>query len=350
MGEERGHVVEGCTVIAAGMPRPIADGVLQVRRLFGRKPVAPPADLAGRKFVVTGASPGSLGYEVARTLASWGGEVVATCVRDPAQLDRTLRDDATVHGGGSAIAERLDLADRGSVEAFARRCEDRFGGKLHVLVNNAGILKGMFAGRGEPTYAPDGSEVHWRTNYLGAFHLTRLLFPMLEEAARQSGDARVVNVSSHQHVRARNEELFEPNAARSTWAAYGLSKLAMVHMCAELHRRHGSAGDFRAVALHPGTVYTNMIADGFASDPRLGVLPVLQRLARRVLLTPEAGAQTVLWCATASCVEGGGYYERCAMARPSAEVLDVEAGARLWETSARWADSHARGRPLALPG
>ena len=323
---------------AAGMPRAIADGVHHVGRLFGRKPLAPPADLVGRTFVVTGASPGSLGYEVARTLASWGGDVVATCVRDPATLERALRYDVTARGGGSAIAERVDLADRGSVAAFARRCEDRFAGKLHVLVNNAGILKGMFARRREPKYAPDGLEIHWRTNYLGAFHLTRLLFPMLERAARESGDARVVNVASHQHVRARNDQLFEPTAAGNSWDAYGLSKLAMVHMCAELHRRHGAAGDFRAVALHPGTVYTNMIADGFASDPRLRILPVLQRLARSVLLTPEAGAQTVLWCATASCVEGGGYYERCAAARPSAAVLDQEAGARLWEASAQWAD------------
>lgn len=291
-------------------------------------------------FVVTGASPGSLGYEVVRTLASWGADVIATCVRDPATLERALRDDVAARSGGSAIAERVDLADRGSVEAFARRCEDRFAGKLHVLINNAGILKGMFAGRREPERAPDGLEIHWRTNYLGAFHLTRLLFPMLERAARQNGDARVVNVSSHQHVRARNEWLDEPTAARDSWAAYGLSKLAMVHMCAELHCRHGSAGDFRAVSLHPGTVYTNMIADGFASDQRLRILrPVLQGLARRVLLTPEAGAQTVLWCATAQGVQGGGYYERCAAARPSAAALDQEAGALLWEASARWADS-----------
>ena len=327
-------------MIATGVPRAIVDGVHHAGRLFGLTPVAPRADLVGRTFVVTGASPGSLGYEVARTLASWGGDVVATCVRDPATLERALRDDATAGSGGPAIAERVDLADRASVAAFAQRCENRFAGKLHVLINNAGILNGMFAGRGQPTYAPDGVEIHWRTNYLGAFHLTRLLFPMLEGAARQGGAARVVNVSSHQHVRARNDQLFEPNAARSTWDAYGLSKLAMVHMCAELHRRHGSAGDLRAVALHPGTVYTNMIADGFASVRRLGVLrPVLKRLARRVLLTPEAGAQTVLWCATAPSVQGGCYYERCAAVRPSAEALDEVVGARLWEASARWADS-----------
>lgn len=331
MGEERGHGVEGCSVIAAAR---------HASRLFGRKPVAPRADLAGRIFVVTGASPGSLGYEVVRNLAWWGGEVVATCVRDPATLERALRDDVAARGGGSATAERLDLADRDSVDAFARRCEDRFDGRLHVLINNAGILKGMFAGRREPKCAADGQEIHWRTNYLGAFHLTRLLFPMLAAAARESHDARLVNVASHQHVRARNAQLFEPAASRTSWDAYGLSKLAMVHMSAELHRRHGADGGLRAVALHPGTVYTNMIADGLSSGPRLKILaPALRWMARRVLLTPEAGAQTVLWCATAPSVEGGCYYERCAPVRPSAALLDEEAGARLWEASARWADS-----------
>ena len=316
-------------------PAPAA--VSNTARLFRPAPTALPVDVTGRAFVVTGATPGSLGYEVARMLARWGGQVVATCRRDPVVMERSLDDDlAGVPGVGSVTARRLDLADRDSVEAFARFTEEHFAGRLHVLVNNAGILEGMFAGR-EPQYAPDGVEIHWRTNYLGAFHLTRALLPLLTRAARDSGDARLVNVSSHQHVRARNAQLFEPTGSRNSWDAYGLSKLAMVHMSGELHRRHGTAGDFRAVSLHPGTVFTNMIADGFASDPRLRILrPVLHRLARRMLLTPEAGAQTVLWCATAPEVQGGGYYERCAVASPSAEVLDEDASARLWEDSARW--------------
>ena len=326
---------------ASGIGTAIADGALHAARLFAPARMAPAVDVTGRTFVVTGASPGSLGYEVARTLACWGGEVVATCRRDPAALKRSLTDGVpTAAARDRVTAGRLDLADRASVEAFARSTEERFAGRLHVLINNAGILHGMFAGRRAPTYAPDGLEIHWRTNYLGAFHLTRRLFPMLARGARESGDARLVNVASRQHARARNDQLFASTAGRSSWDAYGVSKLAMVHMCAELHRRHGAAGDFRAVALHPGTVYTNMIADGFASDPRLRILrPILHRLARRVLLTPAAGAQTVLWCATAASVRSGCYYDRCAPAQPSAELLDEAAGARLWEASVQWTDS-----------
>ena len=184
----------------------------------------------------------------------------------------------------------------------------------------------------------------WRRDSL-ADQLLRRLPPHPGAAAPvDPGRARqrrcAAGVASHQHVRARNVQLFESTGHRDSWDAYGASKLAMVHMSMELHRRHGATGDFRAVALHPGTVFTNMIADGFASDPRLRILrPVLHRLARRVLLTPAAGAQTVLWCATAQGVQGGRYYERCAPARPSPAVLDEDVGARLWEASARWTDS-----------
>ena len=342
MVEERRHVRTARAVIAAGIGRGIADGVRHTARLFTSGPMAPRVDVTGRTFVVTGATPGSLGYEVARTLARWGGQVVATCLRDPVAMERSFNDDlAAVPGAGGVTGRRLDLAERASVEAFGPFIEEHFAGQLHVLVNNAGILRGMFAGREEPRYAPDGVEIHWRTNYLGAFHLTRLLLPLLTRAAGESGDARLVNVSSQQHLRAHNEELFESTGRRSTWDAYGLSKLAMVHMSAELHRRHG-ASDFRSVALHPGTVFTNMIADGFASDPRLRVLrPVLHPLARRVLLTPAAGAQTVLWCATSPDVQGGRYYERCAPARPSPAVLDADAGARLWQASVRWMEGNS---------
>ena len=310
-------------------------------RLFRTPTLASKVDLAGRTFVVTGATPGSLGYEVVRTLALCGGEVVATCRRDPEELERALSDSA--HDGRVDV-QRLDLADRRSVEAFADWCGKRFGGRVQVLVNNAGILKGMLAGRQGALRAPDGVEVHWRVNYLGTAHLTQLLLPMLIGAAREGGDARLVNVSSQLHRRGRNDQLFEPTQHLDSWAAYGRSKLAIVHMSTELHRRYGGAGNFRAVALHPGTVYTNMIAEGLTSGERLrSFRPLLDRLASSVLLSPAQGAQTVLWCATAPSVQSGRYYERCAAVRPSADALDEAVGARLWETTERWLRSGGDG-------
>ena len=58
------------------MPRTFTKSVRHLWRLFGRKPAAEKVDLTGRQVIVTGASPGSLGYETARVLAGWGA-----CVR-----------------------------------------------------------------------------------------------------------------------------------------------------------------------------------------------------------------------------------------------------------------------------
>ena len=81
----------------------------------------------------------------------------------------------------------------------------------------------------ERRVSADGFEIHWRTNYLGTFHLTRLLLPMLLESGRRSRDARVINVSSHQHDKGRNDRLFAPPDRLDSWTAYGQSKLALIH-------------------------------------------------------------------------------------------------------------------------
>ena len=271
--------------------------------------------------------------------------MLATCKDDAAGLERSLRDE--VGGGGGTIAAReLDLTCRDSVAAFASWTEGRVDGRLHVLVNNAGILLDVLSRWREPRLAADGIEVHWRTNYLGTFDLTRALLPLLLEAARRDGDARVLNVVSHQHTRGSNESL---NTAASpprynSWDAYGLSKLALIHFSGELHRRHGGDGRFRAVSLHPGSAHTNMIRTGLAAYP--GLRPVsglLNPLAGAVLLTPCQGAQTVLHCATAPGIAGGGYYERCEAGSPSPAARDEDAARRLWDDSERWLEGDAGG-------
>ena len=93
-----------------------------------------------------------------------------------------------------------------------------------MLVNNAGILKDVLSRWRTPELSADGIEIHWRTNYLGTFHLTSLLLPMLIESGRASGDARVLNVTSHQHARGRNERLFATTHRYNSWDAYGQSK------------------------------------------------------------------------------------------------------------------------------
>jgi NAD(P)-dependent dehydrogenase (short-subunit alcohol dehydrogenase family) len=280
---------------------------------------ATPRDLAGRVVVVTGAGPGSLGLATARTLSEWGADVAVSTRTEPVS-------DLAWH--------RLDLADRASVEEFADWLLDRYDGRLDVLVNNAGIHLDLRSRWTEPQVV-DGQEIHWRTNFLGTAHLTGRLLPALLSSASKTGDARVVHVVSKLHDRGANAAMFDGVRPYDSWAAYGTSKLALVHHAAELHRRHGEQG-LRAMSLHPGSVFTHIADRGLETSPLLArIRRVARPLERRALLTPEQGAQTSLHCVADPDVAHG-YFRGCAAAEPSAEALDVVASGRLWDETARW--------------
>jgi len=274
--------------------------------------------------VVTGAGPDSIGLATARTLSEWGADVAVSTRSTPVE--------APFLKAGSWHA--LDLADRDSVQAFADWLLDRYDGQLDVLVNNAGIHLDLRSRWTEPQLL-DGHEIHWRTNYLGTAHLTRLLLPALLERARMTGDARVVHVVSKLHARGTNAALFDGVDPYSSWTAYGTSKLALVHDAAELYRRHEADG-LRAMALHPGSVFTRIADRGLATSPVLGRLRALAApLERRVLMTPEQGAQTTLHC-VADPDARHGYFRGCAPAEPAADALDVVASRRLWDQTDAW--------------
>ncbi len=340
------------------MPDSFSRTVKHLGRLFLSKPMAKPVDMAGRHVIVTGASPGSLGYETARILAEWGATVVATRVRDVVQMASSLKDDLRRRGADpdNVTAHALDLCDPDSVNGFAAWYRDKYQGKLHVLVNNAGIHKKTLAPRKKAPLSGDGFEIHWRTNYLGTFHLTRALLPLLQRAGLESGDARVVNVSSGLHDRVGNEVLFDEAPQRDeptrykalryhSWDAYGKSKLAMIHMAFEIDRRFAVSHNLHGTALHPGVVMTNLtLPQAFGGMAGKALHRISSALTSLVLLTPTAGAQTIVMCASRRPLQGGRYYERCAIAEPSSDSQDPEAAKRLWDESEQWAGT------LAEPG
>jgi NAD(P)-dependent dehydrogenase (short-subunit alcohol dehydrogenase family) len=228
----------------------------------------------------------------------------------------------------------LDLTSRMSVDALA----SWVGASTHrldVLVNNAGIHLDLRS-KWREAQLVDGHEVHWRTNYLGAAQLTRLLLPLLLTTAETYGEARVVNVVSKLHERGRNAWLEGGVTPYDSWAAYGTSKLALVHEAAEIERRYGDRG-LHGYSLHPGSVYTKVADRGLETAPVLARLRKLAApLERRSLATPEQGARTTVFCATAPDAVPGGYHRRSAVAEPSAEALDAAVAARLWDATSTW--------------
>jgi NAD(P)-dependent dehydrogenase (short-subunit alcohol dehydrogenase family) len=268
--------------------------------------------MSGRRVIVTGATPGSLGFATARRLTELG-------------------DDVTVTTRSGADGRALDLTDAGSVADFAAWYAEESDGRLDVLVNNAGVHLDLRSTWSEPQCTADGYEIHWRTNYLGTM--------LLQQTGERTGDARVVNVVSKLHVRGRNQFLFEPLTPYKSWDAYGLSKLALVHAANEITRRYDAP--VCGYSVHPGSVYTHIADRGLEGHRVLGAARRLfAPIERRSLKSPGQGARTSVHCATAPDLAPG-YYRSGAPAEASPEAADHKAAARLWDETAEWVHSLA---------
>ena len=290
--------------------------------------------MRGRKVIVTGASPGSIGLSVAQSLARWGAEVVITSRAQPEALAKAAQAD--MPASALIAAARLDLTDRASVKQFVQHYRAEHGEQLDVLVNNAGIHLDLLSRWKSPRMTGDGYELHWRTNYLGSFDLTQQLLPMLLATAETTGDARIVNTVSQLHSMGRNPWLFEPMPQYNSWRAYGLSKLALMHMSQELHRRHAAHG-LKSYSLHPGAVYSNIANKGLdGASALLRLRRALAPIERFFLLNLEEGAQTSLYCASNPLATSGQYFNKCAVARASADLRDDEVSQRLWAQTEAW--------------
>ena len=291
-------------------------------------------DLSGRTAIVTGGATG-IGIETARALSQAGARVVLA-VRNlqagaeaAADIARTARAPVTV--------EALDLADLSSVRDFTARWGEH---PLHMLINNAGV---MACPQG---YTADNLETQIGTNHFGHYLLAAGLVPALRAGARPGRHARVVALSSIGHRRSpvHFDDVNYRHRPYDKWEAYGQSKTANVLFAVGFDRRFRDQG-ISAVAVMPGGIMT----------------PLQRHLSREEMLdfgwindkgevhagfkTPEQGASTSVWAATAPELEGLGglYLENCGQAPPfdianpavgvMPHALDPEAAERLWGLS-----------------
>lgn len=273
--------------------------------------------MRGKTCIVTGASAG-IGKATARELAARGANVVLVC-RDPARGDIAMREVAS-QGSGTVELLIADLSSQRDIRRVAREILDAHP-RIDVLINNAG---GIF---GERLLTEDGLEMTFALNHLGYFLLTSLLLERLQASA----PARIVNVSSGAHQLGRLDwNNLQGERSFKSLRAYGLSKLANVLFTYELARRLAGTG-VTVNCMRPGTVATNFGASGTRLIQRL------VRLGRPFMRTPEQGADTVVWLATAREVEGvtGKYFDDRKDVRSSKISYDEQAARRLWLESER---------------
>jgi NAD(P)-dependent dehydrogenase (short-subunit alcohol dehydrogenase family) len=223
-------------------------------------------------------------------------------------------------GNDSVELLLCDLSSQRQVRELAAEVLDRCG-ELHVLVNNAGLTLG------ERILTEDEIETTFAVNHLAPFLLTELL----RERLVASAPARVVTVASDAH-RGSKIDFDDPSGGRkfSAWGAYGQSKLANILFTTELAQRLEGTG-VTATCLHPGVVRTGFGRQGPA------FIRFFLKVGGFFLLTPGRGADTGVWLASSSEVEGasGGYYAKRRMATLSRAASDPESARRLWRLSER---------------
>jgi short-subunit dehydrogenase len=187
--------------------------------------------------LVTGASSG-IGAETARRIAREPDAQLILVARREEQL-QALSEEL---GGATVIA--VDLTDPDAPARVREVVEREHGGRLHMLVNNAGAAwRGKFADKGWTNI-----ERHMKLNFEAPVRLTEALLPLLRETAAREGpgDRRVciVNVAS---TAAR--------VSRPGSAAYSASKFALVGWSDGLHVEEASNGVHVGVVL-PGFIRT----------------------------------------------------------------------------------------------
>ncbi|MBN2007702.1 MAG: SDR family oxidoreductase [Anaerolineae bacterium] len=290
----------------------------------------------GKVCLITGAASG-IGAVTAQALAQQGATVVL--------VDRDAEKCEAMAGRirqqmGNAEFIRADLSSQQEIRQLAQQFKSRYQ-RLDVLVNNAGA---MFPERRESV---DGIEMTFALNYLAYFLLTNLLLDVLKAGA----PARIVNTSSRAHARARMN--FDDLQSRVNYVgirAYEKSKLAIVLFTYELARRLAGTG-VTVNALHPGVVATNFstrnpgmvgsimrwMAKQYATDTGKTANPIV-RLLQPVLLSPEQGAQTIIYLATSPEVEGmtGKYFVKCKAVPSAPPSYDSAAARRLWGMSEKF--------------
>ena len=267
--------------------------------------------MTGKVYMVTGATSG-IGRATACALAHKGATVIVVG-RTPEKSAATVNQIKQQIGNPAVEFLLADLSAQVQIRQLAQQFESRYR-RLDVLVNNAGAV---FMKRQETV---DGLEMTLALNRLGYFLLTNLLLDPLTASA----PARVVNVSSELHKKARLDfDGLQGKRRYKGMEVYRQSKLANVLFTYELARRLEGTG-VTVNALSPGLVATNL---GMNNG---GISALMKRLVNRVAgISPEGGAQTSIHLATSPDLEGitGQYFVR-QQAVPSSEVTYDEAIAR----------------------
>jgi NADP-dependent 3-hydroxy acid dehydrogenase YdfG len=186
-----------------------------------------------KTILVTGTSNG-FGNDIAKTLAAAGHRVFAT-MRD---LNGRHREAAQELNSKGIETLELDVTDDASVNAAFKELFAKTGGKLDVLINNAGIAAGGI----QETFTPEQTRAMFDVNVFGIQRVTRAALPSMHAAKA----GLIINIGS---ILGRVTLPF--------FALYGASKHA-VEAVTEGYRYELSQQGIDVVLVQPGPYPTKL--------------------------------------------------------------------------------------------
>ena len=230
---------------------------------------------SGKVAAVTGAGSG-IGRALAVGLARRGCGLALSDV-DEGGLAGTV--EAARRRGVKVTGDRVDVADREAVYAWADRAADEHG-RVNSIFNNAGVALGStIEGGGYEDF-----EWLFRINFWGVVHGTKAFLPHL----RASGEGHVVNISS----------VFALISIPGQ-GAYNASKAAVRGFTDALRMELELSGaPVSATSVHPGGIRTNVARSARSHDSlrSLGVDPKESRknFEKLFITGPDKAADIIL--------------------------------------------------------
>jgi NAD(P)-dependent dehydrogenase (short-subunit alcohol dehydrogenase family) len=212
-----------------------------------------------RVAVVTGSSTG-IGYETSLALAR-GGFITYATMRNPNKTE-SIKSVATKESLPLHV-KQLDVTDDASVRNAVQSISSETGGRIDVLVNNAGyVLSGAFE-----DLAIDEIKAQYETNVFGLIRTTQAVLPTM----RRQKSGIIVNISS--------------GAGRFGYpghSAYISTKFAVEGLSESISYELEPFG-IKVVVVEPGVIRTNivntMVVAKKSQDPNSPYLQMMQKVA-----------------------------------------------------------------------